>query len=59
MFFNKEKQMAIMQMTNRCPDCKGKGIHYFVGAEYFVGAPMNCPSCNGTGLYTEWENSIG
>ncbi|WP_017755486.1 hypothetical protein [Calidifontibacillus oryziterrae] len=59
MFFNKGKRLQAMEKKNKCPDCKGRGIHYFVGSDFFVASPINCTSCNGTGLFTEWSNSLG
>ncbi|MGE6259161.1 methionine aminopeptidase [Heyndrickxia sporothermodurans] len=46
-----EKYLMTMQNLGKCPDCKGKGftIPYSVYA-----AAYECPSCNGSGLYSDW-----
>lgn len=50
-------KMAKYEEKNLCPDCKGRGIHYFAGSEFYFGEPIQCSGCNGTGLYTEWANN--
>jgi len=49
-----EKNKAEMEALGLCPDCNGKGFNSFNIYEYYYTNPLDCPSCNGTGSYTDW-----
>lgn len=49
----KQKHIDKMKQDGKCPTCYGKG---FATITYpYAGEIIDCHSCNGTGLYTEWE----
>ncbi|MBM7643838.1 DnaJ-class molecular chaperone [Scopulibacillus daqui] len=48
-----EKHLTKMQSLGKCPDCNGRG--YMTIFDYEYAAPYNCYGCNGSGLYTDWE----
>lgn len=48
-----EKHRVKMESLGKCPDCHGKG---FIPAYVEVYSPIfNCSSCNGSGMYEDWE----
>lgn len=50
------KNIAEMEALDSCPDCKGKGFHFFVSNEFaFNSSVYDCPGCNGSGLFTDWS----
>ncbi|GGE39833.1 hypothetical protein GCM10011391_18300 [Pullulanibacillus camelliae] len=48
-----EKHRSEMETLGLCPDCNGRGFIPVSGLEYTQ--PFDCPGCNGTGLYSEWD----
>jgi len=52
---NRKKHIEKMRLEGKCPICKGVGFETI--ATTYIGHTVECHSCNGTGLYTEWEKS--
>ncbi|MFC7391716.1 methionine aminopeptidase [Scopulibacillus cellulosilyticus] len=52
-----KKHVSKMQALGKCPDCNGKG--YMTIFDYEYAAPFNCQGCDGSGLYSDWEQSRG
>lgn len=51
-----ENHVNNMKSQNKCPDCYGKGFHSFPVNEFvYYSNPYDCPGCNGSGLYSDWE----
>lgn len=49
-------QRVKMEEKGLCPECYGKGFHTFTGHEYsFYGSTLDCPGCEGSGLYSDWS----
>ncbi|MFC4617643.1 methionine aminopeptidase [Camelliibacillus cellulosilyticus] len=48
-----EKHRSKMEALGKCPDCRGRGFLTLYDYEY--AAPFDCPSCDGSGLYSDWE----
>lgn len=54
-----EKFISQMKEENKCPDCYGRGFLLYPANEFlYLNNPLDCPGCNGTGLYTDWVNTI-
>ncbi|WP_232725478.1 hypothetical protein [Bacillus sp. FJAT-44742] len=44
-----------MDKQGKCPECRGTG--YQISAmEAMYSALYDCSGCNGSGLFTDWEN---
>jgi DnaJ-class molecular chaperone len=50
-----EKHITRMREDNRCPLCNGKGFVLYRGFDYAMDS-FDCAGCNGTGLFSEWED---
>ncbi|GGH77005.1 DnaJ-class molecular chaperone [Pullulanibacillus pueri] len=50
-----EKHRSEMETLGLCPDCNGRGFTPSFGFEY--SAPFDCPGCDGTGLYSSWQEN--
>lgn len=51
-----ENHLSVMKEQNKCPDCYGRGFYTFSANEFFYhAAPYDCPGCNGSGRYSDWE----
>ncbi|WP_138419515.1 methionine aminopeptidase [Aquibacillus sediminis] len=48
-----EKKVAKMRELGKCPDCNGHGIEV-MPYEHFFSSPYECPSCAGTGQFSDW-----
>jgi DnaJ-class molecular chaperone len=54
-----ENHLAQMREENKCPECYGRGFVVYPAQEFvYYSNPLDCPGCNGTGLYTEWSKLI-
>ncbi|MDQ0229904.1 hypothetical protein [Metabacillus malikii] len=51
----RQRYIERMKQQGKCPICKGYGYETIANA--YVGHSIECHSCKGTGLYSEWENS--
>ncbi|MDQ0268196.1 methionine aminopeptidase [Cytobacillus purgationiresistens] len=53
-----EKHVSKMKELDKCPDCRGRGFPYYPGNEYMFldDEAIYCASCEGSGLYSAWEN---
>lgn len=53
-----ENHVAEMKEENKCPDCYGRGFLIYPSSELsFHANSFDCPGCNGSGQYGEWENT--
>ncbi|TCP22323.1 hypothetical protein EV207_13610 [Scopulibacillus darangshiensis] len=50
-----EKHLSKMKALDKCPDCKGRG--YTAIYDYESAAVFDCESCDGSGLYSQWEEN--
>ncbi|MDQ0228817.1 methionine aminopeptidase [Metabacillus malikii] len=52
-----EKKINEMKDIGNCPDCKGNGFITTIASYYTPSFDLlyDCPGCNGTGQYSEWE----
>ncbi|XJZ28756.1 methionine aminopeptidase [Bacillota bacterium Lsc_1132] len=48
-FLNKMKDQG------KCPDCYGKGYTVYPYNEFAYFNSFECPGCQGSGLYSDWE----
>lgn len=51
-----ENHRANMESLGKCPECRGRGV-ISGGWDYEYAIPANCPACNGSGQYAEWEKN--
>lgn len=51
-----ENHVSRMKENNKCPDCYGRGFLVYPANEYIYSNSFDCPGCNGSGLYNDWEN---
>jgi RNA polymerase subunit RPABC4/transcription elongation factor Spt4 len=52
-----QRHLTAMKDQDKCPDCFGRGYYIYPANEFVYNVnPHDCPGCNGTGTYTEWEN---
>ncbi len=52
-----QNHVSRMKDENKCPDCTGRGFSIYPGSEFaYHASHFECPGCNGTGLYTEWNS---
>ncbi|MFC5712022.1 methionine aminopeptidase [Thalassorhabdus alkalitolerans] len=50
-----KKRIEKMEKQGKCPECRGTG--YQISAmEAMYSALYDCSGCNGSGLFTDWEN---
>jgi excinuclease UvrABC ATPase subunit len=55
-----EKKVENMRMQGKCPECRGAGINFIHGPmEYVYNDLLDCESCNGTGMFTDWATVTG
>ncbi|ALC81539.1 MULTISPECIES: hypothetical protein [Bacillus] len=47
------KHVNKMKAEGKCPACRGTAHISFISP--FEGHSVVCPSCNGSGLYSDWE----
>jgi DnaJ-class molecular chaperone len=54
-----EKVRADMESLGRCPDCRGRGFTSSLTSVYTptYDAVFDCPGCNGTGQYADWNGN--
>ncbi|RSL30873.1 methionine aminopeptidase [Salibacterium salarium] len=52
----RNNKIEAMQQQGKCPDCRGRGIQ-LVPNEYYYTDPLSCPGCEGSGLFSDWENA--
>ncbi|WP_027725538.1 hypothetical protein [Tuberibacillus calidus] len=50
-----QRHVSRMQALDKCPDCRGRGFINVLSFDYAM--PYECPGCNGSGSYSDWENS--
>ncbi|MGM0873926.1 MAG: methionine aminopeptidase [Bacillota bacterium] len=55
-----EKVKTEMESLGRCPDCRGRGFTSSLTSVYTptYDAVFDCPGCNGSGQFTDWNSSI-
>lgn len=52
-----EKRVSRMEAKGLCPDCSGRGFNTY-GNEYYFGPQFfNCPGCDGTGSFQNWQGN--
>ncbi|MBM7585591.1 DnaJ-class molecular chaperone [Bacillus pakistanensis] len=52
-----ENHVSKMKEANNCPECRGRGFLLYPANEYSYSADQfNCNGCNGSGLYSDWDN---
>jgi DnaJ-class molecular chaperone len=53
-----ENHISQMREGDKCPDCYGRGVLIYpsTGISFYTNI-LDCPGCNGTGMYAEWETS--
>ncbi len=51
----KEKHVAQMKELGKCPVCHGSGFTTIPSP--YTANTFDCHTCNGTGLYSEWEKN--
>jgi len=55
-----EKKISTMQAQGKCPTCSGRGIDYPLGFhDFYYPSVMDCPGCNGSGLFSDWAEMNG
>lgn len=54
-----EKVISEMEPLGRCPDCRGRGFVSTLTSVYTptFDAIFDCPGCNGSGQYTDWNTN--
>ncbi|HLO12074.1 MAG TPA: methionine aminopeptidase [Pseudoneobacillus sp.] len=53
-----ENHVSQMREENKCPDCYGRGFMMYPFNEFTYQAhSLECPGCNGSGLYTDWSST--
>jgi DnaJ-class molecular chaperone len=54
-----EKMKTEMESLGRCPDCRGRGFTSSLTSVYTptYDAIFDCPGCNGSGQFTDWNSS--
>lgn len=52
-----QKRVAEMQSKGLCPDCRGSGLSMLALNEFLHTNFYDCPGCNGSGLYSDWEET--
>lgn len=51
-----DNHVSNMRSQNKCPDCRGKGYHAYPVNEFvYYTDSYECPGCNGTGQYSDWN----
>ncbi|MFD1738463.1 methionine aminopeptidase [Bacillus salitolerans] len=51
-----EKYVSTMREKGRCPQCGGLGIYGYSAYEFsYYNNNLDCTGCNGTGMYTKWD----
>jgi DnaJ-class molecular chaperone len=53
----REKRRANMESLGLCPDCGGRGFQHVAHSEAYYMDPLNCPGCDGSGVYSDWEEN--
>lgn len=54
----KEKWISKMESQGKCPDCRGYGIEPLPMTDMGFTQIFDCPSCNGSGLYSDWAEAM-
>lgn len=49
-----EKRINQAESLGICPECRGRGFYTFAD-EYYYTNVYDCVSCNGSGLFEEWD----
>ncbi|PMC39357.1 methionine aminopeptidase [Bacillus sp. UMB0899] len=55
-----EKVRTDMESLGRCPDCRGRGFTSSFTSVYLpptYDAIFDCPGCNGSGQYEDWNGN--
>ncbi|MEH7523517.1 hypothetical protein V7149_09565, partial [Bacillus sp. JJ1503] len=54
-----ENHVAQMKDMNKCPECYGRGFMPYPANEFaFYGNLLDCPGCNGSGDYGDWNELV-
>ncbi|MHC0036981.1 methionine aminopeptidase [Pseudoneobacillus sp. C159] len=52
-----ENHLSEMREANKCPDCYGRGFLVYPASEIsYLPQSFDCPGCNGSGHFNDWEN---
>jgi DnaJ-class molecular chaperone len=46
-----------MKYQGKCPDCHGRGYTVYPYNEFAYFNSYECPGCQGSGLYQDWEQA--
>ncbi|HYK73332.1 MAG TPA: methionine aminopeptidase [Pseudoneobacillus sp.] len=51
-----DNHVSQMKEINKCPDCYGKGYVIYPVMEFtYQNISSDCPGCNGSGQYSDWQ----
>lgn len=50
-----QHHLSRMRNQGKCPDCYGRGFTVYPYNEFSYYNSFECPSCQGSGNYTDWE----
>ncbi|MDC3412139.1 methionine aminopeptidase [Aquibacillus sp. 3ASR75-11] len=50
-----QQKVANAEENGFCPDCGGQGFSTFANEHFYT--TYDCPSCNGSGLFSEWQGN--
>ncbi|HJV16566.1 MAG TPA: methionine aminopeptidase [Bacillales bacterium] len=50
-----QNHIANMQSQGKCPDCNGRGFTVYPYNEFAYYSSFECPGCQGSGLFSAWE----
>ncbi|RXT15414.1 methionine aminopeptidase [Ammoniphilus sp. CFH 90114] len=54
---NHERKVSEMGAQGKCPDCFGRGFNPVMLSGFYYTSVLDCPGCNGSGLFTDWAES--
>ncbi|MEW9667918.1 methionine aminopeptidase [Ammoniphilus sp. 3BR4] len=54
---NYQKKVTEMQSQGKCPDCLGRGYNPVILSGYYYMSSLDCPGCNGSGLFSDWTQA--
>jgi DnaJ-class molecular chaperone len=52
-----QNHIANMKEQGKCPDCLGKGYSVYPYNEFAYYHSLECPGCQGSGLFLDWEET--
>lgn len=52
-----QNHVAAMKEQNKCPDCHGRGYTIYPYTEFAYLNSFECPGCQGSGNYSDWEET--